>query len=50
MKIIDWCFIVSDPCISNPCNNGGSCTSNGDNTYTCGCLDMYYGENCEKSK
>ena len=37
-----------DECLSNPCQNGGSCLD-GNNSYTCVCNDtIYRGVHCEK--
>jgi hypothetical protein len=36
----------SDPCMPNPCQNGGTCTANM-TTYTCTCVGGYTGMNCE---
>ncbi len=35
-----------DECMSEPCENGGSC-SDGVNNYTCSCLPGYTGANCD---
>ena len=35
-----------DPCSSNPCSHGGTC-SNNSNTYTCSCMFGYSGDNCD---
>lgn len=29
------CESKIDPCLSNPCQNGGNCTNNGINRFTC---------------
>ena len=34
-------------CSPDPCQNGGTCTDNGDTTYTCTCAAGYTGTNCE---
>ena len=34
-------------CEPNPCQNGGVCTSVGDNLYTCECEGLFTGQNCE---
>nr|XP_054763175.1 sushi, nidogen and EGF-like domain-containing protein 1 [Lytechinus pictus] len=37
-----------NPCLSDPCQNGGSCFSQSDNTaYRCMCPDTFIGTNCE---
>jgi len=38
-----------NPCCSNPCLNGGACVVNG-NSYTCSCLQNYFGPNCGTCK
>ncbi|KAM9827438.1 LOW QUALITY PROTEIN: zonadhesin, like [Neosynchiropus ocellatus] len=44
------CFKAS-PCLSSPCENGGTCQEGSDNnTYTCQCLDGFVGPNCELEK
>ena len=41
------CFaVVLDACLSNPCQNGGTCTTFVD-VYECECLYSYGGTNCE---
>ncbi|KAK3092603.1 hypothetical protein FSP39_004882 [Pinctada imbricata] len=37
--------LISDDCVSGPCQNEGTCTSS-INGYTCQCPDQYYGKNC----
>lgn len=40
-----------DPCLSNPCSNGGSCIpSDGSPGYDCACLNGYEGAQCEITK
>ena len=34
-------------CEPNPCLNGGTCTSVGDDLYTCECEGLFKGQNCE---
>ena len=36
----------ADPCHSNPCLNGGACSSSGGN-YNCSCPIGYSGDDCE---
>lgn len=38
--------IDTSACNSNPCRNGGTCLSNGANSYTCSCLPGYSGPTC----
>ncbi|XP_028285469.1 zonadhesin, like isoform X2 [Parambassis ranga] len=40
------CYRAS-PCLSYPCQNGGTCTEATNNTYTCQCADGFEGKNCE---
>ncbi|XP_033106905.1 IgGFc-binding protein-like [Anneissia japonica] len=37
---------ISDPCIPNPCENGGLCIGDGFN-YTCSCSKRWTGDNCQ---
>ena len=39
-------LVVIDECSSNPCMNGASCTD-GDESYTCDCIEGYVGTHCE---
>ena len=38
-----------DNCLSEPCQNGGSCTD-GLNDYTCNCGPLWIGKTCGSSK
>jgi len=40
------CAIESDLCLPNPCQNNGTCSSNGDQI-TCQCVNGYSGSRCE---
>lgn len=41
-------FTEVDPCLSEPCVNGGYCSRRGDMTgYVCTCYDGYTGNTCE---
>jgi len=37
------------PCDSNPCENGGTCTNSGTNSYHCECPPGVAGNNCERA-
>ncbi|XP_076013062.1 zonadhesin, like [Genypterus blacodes] len=43
------CYRVS-PCLSSPCENGGTCLAVTNNTYSCQCTDDFEGKNCEMEK
>uniref|UniRef100_A0A8B9KT89 Zonadhesin, like n=1 Tax=Astyanax mexicanus TaxID=7994 RepID=A0A8B9KT89_ASTMX len=43
------CFKVS-PCLSSPCENGGTCAESSDTSYTCTCPEGFTGTNCEIEK
>ena len=40
---------VLDPCLSNPCQHGGSCEREGDD-FKCKCVTGFTGTQCEKGK
>ncbi len=42
-------FTDINECASNPCRNGGTCVD-GINSYTCQCVQGYFGTNCEIGK
>ena len=46
-KLLYNCIVKSSPCNSNPCLNGGVCSSNGDK-FSCKCTSGYTGAKCEK--
>lgn len=41
----------ADPCLSDPCQNGGLCTQSDSTStdYTCQCTQSYDGDNCENT-
>lgn len=44
---IDIFFLTAaNPCLSSPCDNGGTCQEDGD-SYKCFCADGFNGTNCE---
>ncbi|XP_061566690.1 zonadhesin, like [Cololabis saira] len=43
------CFRAS-PCLSSPCQNGGTCTEASSDSYTCQCPEGFEGFNCEMEK
>jgi hypothetical protein len=40
------CYTAPNPCASNPCDNGGTCTAAG-SSYTCACTGGFTGTNCQ---
>lgn len=40
--------IAPDPCDSDPCQNGGTCTNLGDNNFECECAPGFGGDICEE--
>ncbi|XP_064419080.1 sushi, nidogen and EGF-like domain-containing protein 1 [Latimeria chalumnae] len=46
VTVTSFCFLVLSPCLSSPCQNGGSCAGlHGD--YSCTCELGFKGRNCE---
>ena len=45
--MLDLIKVIDDPCFSNPCLNGGTCTQVGD-SYSCACTEEYQGRNCDR--
>ncbi|XP_028419520.1 zonadhesin, like [Perca flavescens] len=43
------CYRAS-PCLSYPCQNGGTCQEASNRTYTCQCAEGFEGSNCEVEK
>ena len=43
---IPLCTEDNSGCLSNPCQNEGTCTD-GNNDYTCTCKNGYTGKNCQ---
>ncbi len=41
------CLAVNNPCVDNPCQNGGRCINDVGSQYQCNCTSDYCGENCE---
>jgi len=41
---------VFDPCMSEPCENNGTCIGAADKNFTCSCLDGTNGTLCENSQ
>lgn len=39
-------FSGSDPCVPSPCENGATCSSDG-NSYSCSCRIGWMGKNCQ---
>ena len=44
-NVTTMCYISSDACLSNPCQNGGTCISN-KKIFTCSCPSGYIGDTC----
>ena len=53
MEVLNWVFFCNccstavGPCDNKPCLNGGVCTANRNDSYTCKCASGYSGGNCE---
>ena len=46
-SINDTSVVEKNKCLSDPCQNGGTCTGNGPDTYQCNCVDVFQGAHCE---
>ena len=44
--IIIFFVLVKNPCLPNPCKNGGKCNRKG-SSYSCSCAKGYAGKRCE---
>ncbi|KAI4900182.1 hypothetical protein NFI96_023906, partial [Prochilodus magdalenae] len=40
----------NSPCLSSPCENGGTCVGSSNSTFTCICPEGFEGTNCEMEK
>jgi len=49
MALVDGVAVL-DPCMSEPCQNNGSCVLGADSNYTCSCLAGTTGTLCETSQ
>ena len=45
-----FCFTDFDECTSNPCQNGGTCSTPDFNSYACQCAPGFEGDNCQTSE
>ena len=53
LQVAKYCILFlfkANPCETNPCLNGGSCTKIDFISYECCCTEDYYGEHCEKRR
>ena len=49
--VIVLCLVPpTDPCASNPCQNGGTCKGDGAGGYSCSCLTGWTGQNCDEGE
>ncbi|XP_048241519.1 neurogenic locus notch homolog protein 1-like isoform X3 [Haliotis rufescens] len=48
ISLSGFCFHTDDPCLSNPCLNGATCTKGTGTNHICSCAPGYYGENCDE--
>ena len=44
---IFYFLVNADPCMPNPCHNGGTCIPSTD-TFVCKCKDGWFGRFCEE--
>ncbi len=42
-----WCPAATNPCLSQPCGEHGTCVNEGDDRHTCYCHDGYSGHACQ---
>ena len=47
MSCNSFYFNIGDPCQSNPCLNGATCSLDENNDFQCECPPGYTGDNCE---
>ncbi|XP_068762183.1 ZP domain-containing protein-like [Montipora capricornis] len=48
LRVTYECIEAPDPCDSDPCQNGGTCTNLGDNNFECECAPGFGGDICEE--
>ncbi|XP_068747901.1 L-rhamnose-binding lectin ELEL-1-like [Montipora capricornis] len=48
LRVTYRCIKAPDPCDSDPCQKGGTCTNLGDNNFKCDCAPGFGGDTCEK--
>ena len=46
--LIFYFLVNADPCMPNPCHNGGTCIPTTD-TFVCKCKDGWFGRFCEET-
>ena len=50
LVVFVFLHLIVNPCTNNPCQNGGTCTVAGDDTYSCSCVEGFEGDNCETGR